>query len=263
MKNLRTYGQAPYRVAVVHGGPGAAGEMAPVAREIASACSVLEPLQAATSLHGQIEELRAVLEQYGNPPLDLIGFSWGAWLSFIFAAHYPDAVEKLILVGSGPYEAKYAARIEETRFNRLNEKGKGEFNSLVQILESPENKDKRAAFSRLGALLSKTDAYDPMTTEAEEIDFQPEIFHKVWKEAAEFRRSGELLQLGKRIQCPVVAVHGDWDPHPAEGVQAPLSAVLSDFRFIPLKNCGHRPWIERQARDEFYAVLREELRHTN
>jgi len=66
MKNLRTYGQAPYHVAVLHGGPGAAGEMAPVAREIASAGGVLEPLQTATSLPGQIEELRMVLEQNGN-----------------------------------------------------------------------------------------------------------------------------------------------------------------------------------------------------
>ena len=29
--NPRTYGDAPFRVAVIHGGPGAAGEMAPVA----------------------------------------------------------------------------------------------------------------------------------------------------------------------------------------------------------------------------------------
>src|SRR5215510_9607502 len=32
VENHRTYGSAPYTVAVVHGGPGAAGEMAPVAR---------------------------------------------------------------------------------------------------------------------------------------------------------------------------------------------------------------------------------------
>jgi pimeloyl-ACP methyl ester carboxylesterase len=58
----------------------------------------------------------------------------------------------------------------------------------------------------------------------------------------------------------VVAIHGDYDPHPAEGVQGPLSAILRRFRLILLKNCGHKPWIERQARDEFYRVLKEELR---
>jgi len=46
---------------------------------------------------------------------------------------------------------------------------------------------------------------------------------------------------------------------PAEGVQKPLSTMLKSFRFVLLKNCGHMPWIERQARDKFYGILREEL----
>jgi len=50
MENVRKYGKAPFKVAVVHGGPGAAGEMAPVARELVFICGVLEPLQTASSL---------------------------------------------------------------------------------------------------------------------------------------------------------------------------------------------------------------------
>jgi pimeloyl-ACP methyl ester carboxylesterase len=95
---------------------------------------------------------------------------------------------------------------------------------------------------------------------SEVLDCQVEIFQSVWKDAAELRRSGKLLELGNRIQCPVVAIHGDYDPHPAEGVQEPLSAILRDFRFILLKNCGHMPWIERRARDRFYGILNGELR---
>lgn len=33
MKNLRKYGNAPFNIAVIHGGPGVPGEVAPVARE--------------------------------------------------------------------------------------------------------------------------------------------------------------------------------------------------------------------------------------
>jgi pimeloyl-ACP methyl ester carboxylesterase len=73
------------------------------------------------------------------------------------------------------------------------------------------------------------------------------------------RSNGTLLALGTHIQCPVVAVHGDYDPHPAEGVQKPLAALLKDFRFVLLKHCGHTPWLERQARGSFYQVMRREL----
>ena len=266
MENLKTYGKAPFNVAVIHGGPGAGGEMAPVARELASDWGVLEPLQTATSLEGQIKELKTVLKKNGYLPVTLIGFSWGAWLSFIFAAEYPTFVRKLILIGSGPYEEKYAARIQETRLNRLSEAERTEVKSTIEILNNPVDKDKDTAFARLGALFSKADTYDLIIRESDEpdesevIDCRFDIFQGVWADAAELRRSGKLLKLGKHIRCTVVAIHGDYDPHPAEGVQNPLSVILTSFRFIPLKNCGHTPWIERQARERFYSILKEELR---
>lgn len=260
MKNLRTYGKAPFNLAIIHGGPGAAGEMAPVACELASRWGILEPLQTAASLEGQIEELKTVLKNNGDLPVTLIGFSWGAWLSFIFAANYPAIVKKLILIGSGAYEEKYAARIRETRLDRLSDEDRTEVKSLIKVLDNPTAEDKSTIFARFRALFSKADAYDPILYESEVIDYQVDIFQSVWKDAAELRRSGKLLELGKHIKCPVVAIQGDYDPHPAEGVQEPLSAILKSFRFILLQNCGHMPWIERQARDKFYGILKEELR---
>lgn len=89
MKNLRTYGTPPFNLAVIHGGPGAPGEMAPVAKELSSLGGVLEPLQTKATLEDQLRELRAILEENGALPVTLIGFSWGAMLSFIFTARYP------------------------------------------------------------------------------------------------------------------------------------------------------------------------------
>ena len=80
MKNPRKYGESPFNIALIHGGPGAAGEMAPVARELASCWGVLEPLQTASYLKGQIGELENILKNNGDLPVILIGFSWGAWL---------------------------------------------------------------------------------------------------------------------------------------------------------------------------------------
>ncbi|MBM7623663.1 alpha/beta hydrolase [Sporohalobacter salinus] len=108
MKNLRKYGESPFRVAVIHGGPGAPGEMAPVAKKLSFEVGILEPLQTETSIEEQVEELKTVLEKHGEIPVMLIGYSWGTWLSFIFAANYPSLVKKIILVGSGPFKEKYA-----------------------------------------------------------------------------------------------------------------------------------------------------------
>ncbi len=259
LKNLRTYGKAPFRVAVIHGGPGAAGEMAPVALELSADVGVLEPLQTAVTLAGQIEELKTVLENNAALPVILIGFSWGAWLSYLVTAKYPDLIKKLVLVGSACFEEAYAAQISEIRLSRLSDGDKTEINSIVEVINYPAAENRNAAFARLGELLSKADAYDPITRESEPIDYNVNMYQGVWKDAALLRKSGELLELGRQIRCPVVALHGDYDPHPAEGVQKPLSATIKNFRFVLLNNCGHKPWNECEARDTFYQIIRNEL----
>jgi hypothetical protein len=35
--------------------------------------------------------------------------------------------------------------------------------------------------------------------------------------------------------------------------------VLPDFRFVLLEKCGHRPWIERNAAENFFKVLVAEI----
>jgi pimeloyl-ACP methyl ester carboxylesterase len=263
MGNFRVYGNAPYNVAVIHGGPGAIGEMEPLALELAPDFGVLEPFQSALSLEGQIAELRDLLVQHASLPVILIGFSWGAWLSYLVTAKHPELVKKLILVGSGPFETSYVANIQETRLSRLTGDEKVEYNAIIQLLGDPHGEGKAESFARLGQLAAKTDRFDPLDIRASTIEGQAlprgNQFHTVLQEAQELRQSGALLTLAAHIRCPVVALHGDYDPHPAAGVREPLSVHIRDFRFILLENCGHKPWIERQAQDKFYELLRVEL----
>ena len=259
METLRKYGNPPFTTALIHGGPGAPGEMAPVARELSTGRGVLEPLQTKTTLEGQVMELKAVLEEHANLPVTLVGFSWGAMLSFIFTARYPQFVKKLILIGSGPYEEKYAVNIMKTRMSRLGKEDWENFLFLTEVLNDPSAKNRDEALCSFGKLMSKTDAYDPLPHEDELLECSYEVFKGVWEETSELRNSGKLLELGKNILCPVVAIHGDYDPHPFEGVREPLSGVLKDFRFILLEKCGHMPWIEREAKERFYNLLKKEI----
>jgi pimeloyl-ACP methyl ester carboxylesterase len=261
VKNFNAHGNTPYTIAVIHGGPGAAGEMAPVAKELADHWGVLEPMQTAASIDGQLAELKSVLEKHSDLPIQLIGFSWGAWLSYIFAAKFPNMVKKLILIGSSSFDEKYAQNIQQTRLDRLSEDDQKKYHFQIEKLSDPSIANKKKALQQLGELCEKTDTFEPIETEIPQIEFRADIFQSVWQEAAKLRRSGKLLELGKQIQCPVVAIHGDYDPHPAKGVQKPLAKVLDDFRFILLKNCGHKPWIERWTKDEFYRILNNELRN--
>lgn len=260
MKNLRIYGEKPFTIAVVHGGPGTPGEMAPVARELSTSWGVIEPLQTKDSLIGQVNELKSVLETNADLPITLIGHSWGAMLSFILTGKFPNLVKKLILIGSGVYQEEFAKKIMETRIKRLSNEEKEEFFSIINSIDNSDNLNKDQLFSRIGELITKADSYNPMTLDTEVLEIQYEINQKVWSDAKEFRISGELLEIGKNINIPVVAIHGVYDPHPIEGVKGPLSKVLRNFKIHLLDKCGHTPWIERERRDKFFKILKEELK---
>jgi pimeloyl-ACP methyl ester carboxylesterase len=239
--------------------------MAPVARELAGEWGVLEPIQTAATLEGQVEELGAALEGRGAAPLIVIGHSWGAWLGWILAARCPWLVRKLILVGSGPFEEAYVERLRKTRLVRLHQEEREELDFLEKALSLPGSPDKGALLARFGELVEKTQSYDTdpsIARESDRVGPRGDVFQGVWREAAELRRSGGLLALGRRIVCPVAAIHGDDDPHPRDGVEVPLSNVVKDFRFHLLKECGHAPWLERRARDAFFKVLRDEMRES-
>lgn len=263
MENYRLYGDGPARVAVVHGGPGAAGELAPLARALAQGRAVLEPLQTERSVEGQALELARTLTEHGAPPLALIGHSWGAWLAMLVAARWPQLVRKLILVGCAPLVEQDAAEILPARLARLSPKERATVQALRERLNaSDEGATKDDVLAELGRLMAQADTFEPIVEPdpaAAVMHCDAEIFRRVWAEAAELRRSGALLAAAQGITCPVVAIHGAHDPHPAHGVQRPLSQSLKHFRSILIERCGHAPWRERHACQPFLDSLNQIL----
>jgi pimeloyl-ACP methyl ester carboxylesterase len=261
----RKHGPEPFSVVVVHGGPGAVGEMGPVAQRLGHSRGVLEPMQTATTVHGQVDELRVALESLSVPPVVLIGHSWGAWLSCFVAAKYPWLVHKLILIGAPAFEEPYVALLRENRLQRLPPEEREEFIHLAETLNRrPEAGEAAADLGRLGDLAGKTDTYDPIPLDfdvpAPSISEKAgEIYAGVWLQAAAMRRDGEILPIVRRIECPVVAIHGDYDPTPVDAVAVPLSATLREFQMAVLEKCGHDPWRERWAVNEFYEILERQL----
>jgi len=259
-RNFRIHGPPPYRVVLVHGGPGAIGYMAPFASEISSAAGVIEAFQTKKSIEGLLDELKAILLQQASTPVILCGHSWGAWLATVFTSRNPGLVGKLILVASAPFEENYAKDIMEVRMNRLSEGERDRFDELLKMLESNGNMDKNDVFRKIANILRKADAYDPSADQYENSTLDYYLYQTVWHEAEKLRTCGDLLNYTTNIQCPVLAIHGDYDPHPAAGVRRPLERNISDFTFHLLEKCGHEPWTEKQAQTKFFTLLKNELR---
>lgn len=251
----RFYGEPPYSIVVLHGGPGAQGSMGYVAKELGKQHSVFEPMQRALSVQGQVEELHAAVFVHCQPPVTLIGWSWGAWLGWWFAAQYPALVKRLILVSSGPFETRYTQSMEAVRLSHLSPDEQTEMKSLLEQFDNPNLSDKDTLFERFGELFGKADSFDPTPVDAPPTEMDMELYQAIWPEGASLRKTGALLKVAGKIIVPVVAIHGDYDPHPWQGVKEPLEERVHDFTFHLLPNCGHEPWRERSAQEPFFSLL--------
>ncbi len=256
---FRKYGENMPQMVLIHGGPGACGELSPLAQTLSEKVSVLEPLLTPPSLTQQLIELEHLIRTYCKNPIILLGHSAGALLSYIFTAQNPVLIKKLILVGSGCFEEPCAKDIMKTRLARLDLHDKKEVLSLIKILENPTIQNKNIYFKKLGDLIEKADSFDTISTEKSSMTYSFKTYEIVWNEFVEIRRTGALLSYGKNIHCPVIAIHGEYDPHPSEKIRKSLLTVLTDFHFILLKKCGHRPWLEKSSAKTFLQIIYQEL----
>ena len=234
------------------------GSLALLAQDL-SGYGIIDAWQTRDNIDGLVRELDEVVVSESEPPVVMLGHSWGAWLACLYAVQYPGKVKKLVLIGAAPFDDKYEPAIDEARYLRFTPAEREELAKLEGFLNLSGVFGYEMIMIRYAELMQKADSFDPIRTDMGHVRFQPELFRAVWSEAKALRKSGELLKRVGGVTCPVVVIHGFDDPHPAAGVKDPLKRIIKDLKFIGLKNCGHEPWNERHAREKFLEVLEREL----
>jgi len=249
---VRLYGKAPYKIVLVHGGPGAIGSLKGFAQELneLSQMGVVEAIQSKYSIAELVDELYKQISDNCDDKVSLIGHSWGAWLVAFFAEKYPELVERIILVGSGPLEDKYVAEIGSRRCENLSEEDRAVFQRLVNNQATDED------MAKIPKVFEKSDNYCLENRDMHKADRTDSQMHNIiWEEAAKLRTNGTLLSAFKHIKNKIVLIQGETDPHPASGVIIPLQENGVACETYILEKCGHSPFMEKYAKEEFYRIL--------
>lgn len=249
---IKLHGSSPYSLVLLHGGPGAPGSLEPVAEELSKCIGVIEHLQTKYSIAELISELHDDLKDFKSTPLTLMGHSWGAWFSILYAARYPEDVKQLILAGCPPFKKRYVPLIMEKRLTRLSLQDKDMFLRLLNEMDNGNISDED--FKILESLLDSTENYQ--TVSSSHLEFDNQMYSKIWKKAEDLRDKGTLSELLSSITVPLFVIHGDCDPHPLSGVIEPLKSRNVNFEVHQLSKCGHYPFNEKYAKDEFYNIIR-------
>jgi pimeloyl-ACP methyl ester carboxylesterase len=244
-------------VIVVHGGPGACGSMAPVARALADSFRVLEPFQSATSatVADHVADLHEVVEAFsqGAAPA-LVGHSWGAMLALAYAAAHPTTAGPIVLICSGTFDLAARERFSINLSERKKDEGaRQRFERALQI------SDPNARFHELGKQTLELYSYDLATTDQEIDESEPGCSESTWEDMVRLQNEGVYPAAFSAIKSPVLMLHGAVDPHPGQMIRASLEPYLPQLEYREWERCGHYPWLEKATRDEFFSVLRNWL----
>lgn len=256
MIRVREYGTAGPWVIAVHGGPGAMGGMAPVARGLEGRFRVLEPWQRRSgeeplTVARHVADLHQMLQGRceGRRPA-LVGHSWGAMLALAYAAVYADETGPIVLVGCGTFDPAARARMQAIREGRMDDELRVEMARLEEEIADPDRR-----LCALGRLMMIVDSYDLASTETG-LELCDAVAHReTWADMVRLQEAGLYPALFAAIRSPVLMVHGAADPHPGRMIRDGLAPYLPQLEYHEWARCGHYPWLERAAGDEFFALV--------
>lgn len=261
---VREYGTSGPCVALLHGGPGAPGYMAPVATRLASACRVFEPFQRGSggeplTVARHVADLDDVLTaRCRDAACAIVGHSWGAMLALAYAAAHPDRVASLVLVGCGTFTLNARARMHAILEARTDADLRQRLDRLLVECVDPNERLQQHALLTLPLYSHDLGTVNP---EFEACDAR--AHHETWSDMMRLEEEGVYPAAFKTITMPVLMLHGAADPHPGPMIHASLAPHLPQLTYVEWDHCGHYPWLERATRDEFFAVLTPWLeRHT-
>ncbi len=208
----------------------------------------LKPGQSCT-LADQIDDLEALRAHLGFEKVDMLGSSWGGFLSMAYAARHPERISHLILVDSA------APKWSETIF------------LFDQVFPETTEREATGAFAREFGDKAADDAlireylsmifYSPEKREAFLAQIGPgaynkEVNQKVTADLARFDLNPEI----RKFRFPTLVITGRYDMNVAPLVAYRIHKNIPGSRFVVFEKSSHLPFTEEP---EAFALALEEF----
>ncbi len=207
-----------------------------------------------------VEDLAAVVDEFGLDPLSIVGYSWGAMLALLYAIqqrgnpHLPTPA-RLVLINPAPLTSPYRQQFEAECARRQ---------------QSPEIQKMRDELAASGLREREPQAYRQRAFElgvagyfadpANAKDLTPfrvvgRVQQSVWESLGNFN----LIEDLKGVRIPSVMIAGRDDPIPLASSREAASALGTNL--VVLDECGHVPYVEQPTR--LFAATDRFLDETN
>lgn len=245
---------------VIHGGPGISQDyLLPYMYELAATNQVIfydqrGGGQSTGEVNAQwmtterfIKDMEQLRQAFKFDKISILGHSWGGFLAMQYAIHYPERTEKLILSNSA------AASSEETllylqEYQRRVTAFQTEIDILLIEIRNAVT-CRPELIEQLHRMIFRVYCADP--SQADKLDLSLSckaafncyrINDIIGKEV--FEHDYNLYDALAELPMPVLVIHGDVDPIPADSVQG-IAQTAPKGQWVLIENCGHFPFIEK------------------
>jgi proline iminopeptidase len=189
-----------------------------------------------------VEDLLAVVSEFGLNPLTIVGYSWGGLLALLYSLETAGGASKpsrLVLIEPAPLARRYRTEFE-AEFNR-RQKGAAIQKMRDDLAASGLRESDPQAYRQRAFEISVAGYFAHPEKAHDLTPFRVigRIQDSVWSSLGEY----DLIpQLG-RIDSATLFVHGRDDPIPA--ASSIEGAKAMGARLVLLDDCGHVPYVEQ------------------
>lgn len=191
-----------------------------------------------------VDDLGALVIEFGLEPLSILGYSWGAMLALLYTIEQrrnPHLVPpaRLALVSPAPLTREYR-RAFEAEFNR-RQQAPEIHESREELAKSGLREKDPAAYRQRAFELSVAGYFADPSKARDLTPFRvvSKVQQSVWESLGNFDLIGDL----EGIKTPSIVIHGRDDPIPlASSVEA--SRAIGTH-LVVLDDCGHVPYVEQ------------------
>jgi proline iminopeptidase len=204
----------------------------------------------ANTLADQIDDLEALRAHLGFDRFELLGHSWGGYLSMAYAARHPDRVAHLILVDSAAPKWSDIIFLFSQVFPEATER-------RAALAFSDEFGDKAAGDTAMREYFSML-FYSPEKRDAFLAVMPADAFHKevnqtLNRDIARFDLNPEI----RKFRFPTLVITGRYDMNVAPLIAYRMHQAIPGSRFVVFERSGHMPFYEEP--DAFVRALEDFL----
>jgi proline iminopeptidase len=191
-----------------------------------------------------VEDLGAMVEEFGVDPLSVVGYSWGAMLGLLYTIEQrvnPElrAPARLALISPAPLTKEYRRQFD-AEFARRQQSP--EIQSMRDELAASGLRERDPEAYRQRAFELGVAGYfaDPRkATDLTPFRVVGRIQQSVWESLGDF----DLISDLKGIKIPSIIISGRDDPIPLASSSEAANALGTNL--VVLDECGHVPYVER------------------